>query len=141
MSTANTAGGQAHHAAHRAANSRTLDRLARLGMVCRGVLYALIGLLALQIAFGSGGAEADKGGAINSVAEQPFGTVVLWLMVAGFAALALWQLSEALIGAATRATASRPRPAPSSTPCSSSRYSASCCEAAAGSPVISSPRM
>jgi len=99
MSTASTAGGQAHHAARRAANSRLLDRLARLGMVCRGVLYALVGLLALQIAFGSSDEEADKGGAINSVAEQPFGTVVLWLMVAGFAALALWQLSEALIGA------------------------------------------
>src|SRR6478735_2270808 len=91
---------QVEGAARRAANSQTLDRLARLGLACRGVLYGLIGFLALQIAFGggSGGKEADKTGAVEMVAEQPFGTVLLWLMVVGFAALTLWQLSEAIIG-------------------------------------------
>ncbi|GII00188.1 membrane protein [Planobispora takensis] len=91
---------QMEGAAHRAANSRTLDRLARLGMACRGILYGLIGFLALQIAFfgGSGGKEADKTGALEIVREQSFGTVLLWLMVVGFVALTLWQLSEALIG-------------------------------------------
>jgi hypothetical protein len=98
MSTVSSAGRQARRTAWRAANNRTLDRLARLGMVCRGVLYALIGILALQVAFGSGGHEADKGGAINAVAGQPFGTGVLWLMVVGFAALALWRLALAVIG-------------------------------------------
>ncbi|MBB2915145.1 hypothetical protein FHS43_006465 [Streptosporangium becharense] len=91
---------QLEGAARRAANSQILDRLARLGMACRGVLYGLTGFLALQIAFGGGseGKEADKTGAIEMVAEQPFGTVLLWLMVVGFTALALWQLSEAVIG-------------------------------------------
>ncbi|GAA3022239.1 DUF1206 domain-containing protein [Streptosporangium longisporum] len=91
---------QVEGAARRAANSQTLDRLARVGMACRGVLYGLIGFLALQIAFGggSGGKEADKTGAIEMVAEQPFGKVLLWLMVVGFIALTLWQLSEAVIG-------------------------------------------
>ncbi|WP_433360737.1 DUF1206 domain-containing protein [Streptosporangium sp. CA-115845] len=74
--------------------------MARVGMACRGVLYGLIGFLALQIAFGggSGGKEADKTGAIETVAEQPFGMALLWLMVVGFTALVLWQLSEAVIG-------------------------------------------
>ncbi|GIH73880.1 DUF1206 domain-containing protein [Planobispora longispora] len=91
---------QVEGAARRAADSRTLDRLARLGMVCRGVLYGLIGFLALQIALGqgSGGKEADKTGAIELVQQQAFGTVLLWLMAVGFAALTVWQLSEALIG-------------------------------------------
>ncbi|WP_326641213.1 DUF1206 domain-containing protein [Streptosporangium sp. NBC_01755] len=91
---------QLEGAARRAANSQTLDRLARIGLACRGVLYGLIGFLALQIAFGggSGGKEADKTGAIQTVAEQPFGMVLLWLMTVGFAALTLWQLSEAVIG-------------------------------------------
>lgn len=93
---------QAHveGAARRAANSQTLDRLARVGLACRGVLYGLIGFLALQIAFGggSGGKEADKTGAIEMVAEQPFGTFLLWLMVVGFVALVVWQLSEAIMG-------------------------------------------
>lgn len=96
----NSAQAEVEGAAHRAANSRTLERLTRLGLACRGVLYGLIGFLALQIAFdgGSKGKEADKTGAIEMVAEQPFGTVLLWLMVAGFAALTIWQLSEAVIG-------------------------------------------
>ena len=98
MNSVASAGHQARGAARRAANSRTFDRLARFGMACRGVLYGLIGILALQIAFGGGGKEADKTGAVRTVAEQPFGIGLLWLMAVGFLALALWQLSEALIG-------------------------------------------
>lgn len=88
----------AQSAARRAADHPALERLARVGLACRGVLYALIGVLAIQIALGGGGEEADKGGAIATVAELPFGAVILWVMVAGFAALALWQASEALLG-------------------------------------------
>ncbi|GAA2397174.1 DUF1206 domain-containing protein [Nonomuraea africana] len=71
--------------------------LTRLGYAARGVLYLLIGIVALQIAFGSGG-EADKSGAIRIVAEQPFGVVVLWIMTVGLAALTVWQARETLSG-------------------------------------------
>jgi hypothetical protein len=98
MNSVASAGGQVGGAARRAANHPTFEKLARFGMACRGVMYALIGLLALRIAFGGGGEEADKTGAVHTVAEQPFGTVLLWLLAIGFAALALWQLSEALLG-------------------------------------------
>jgi hypothetical protein len=59
----------------------------------------LIGVLAVQIAFGGGGWEADKNGAISTVAALPFGAVILWVMVVGFAALTVWQASEAIFGA------------------------------------------
>ncbi|MEO3812646.1 DUF1206 domain-containing protein [Sphaerisporangium sp. B11E5] len=98
MNSVASAGGQVSGAARRAANHPTFDKLARFGMACRGVMYALIGVLALRIAFGGGGEEADKTGAVRTVAEQPFGTVVLWALAVGFVALALWQLSEALFG-------------------------------------------
>lgn len=91
---------QPRRASRRIANSTTLDRLARLGLVCRAVLYLLIGILALRIAVGSGGEEADKGGAIKTVANQPFGTGLLWLMVIGLTALAAWQLWNAALGTA-----------------------------------------
>ncbi len=95
MSTAQSA----RATARRAADHPMLDRLARVGLACRGVLYALIGVLAIQIALSGGsGEQADKGGAITTVAELPFGAVLLWVMVAGFAALALWQASEAILG-------------------------------------------
>jgi hypothetical protein len=89
---------QARDAARQTVTSDTLDRLARLGLICRGVLYGLVGILALQIAFGGSGEEADKTGAIHTVAEQPFGTAVLWLMVLGLAALVVWQLLSAIVG-------------------------------------------
>ncbi|WP_214410420.1 DUF1206 domain-containing protein [Sphaerisporangium fuscum] len=98
MSSVASAGHHARGVARQATRSRAFDRLARFGMACRGVLYALIGILALQIAFGGSGKEADKTGAVRMVAEQPFGTVVLWLLAIGFTGLALWQLSEALFG-------------------------------------------
>ncbi|MEO3872772.1 DUF1206 domain-containing protein [Nonomuraea sp. B12E4] len=85
-------------AARRAVKSPAMDRLARVGLVCRGVLYGLIGVLAIQIAFGGGGQEADKSGAIGTVAALPFGSVLLWVMTAGFAALIVWQASEAVFG-------------------------------------------
>jgi hypothetical protein len=66
-----------------------------VGLGCRALLYALIGVLALRIATGSGGREADKTGAVESIAARPFGASLLWLMAVGFAAMALWQGSVA----------------------------------------------
>jgi hypothetical protein len=84
--------------ARAAKNSRWLDRAARFGLVCRGVLYVLIGILALRVSFGSGSREADDSGAISTLADQPFGMVALWLLLVGFVALGLWQLAEAGFG-------------------------------------------
>ncbi|MEU7852572.1 DUF1206 domain-containing protein [Nonomuraea sp. NPDC049141] len=98
VTAAGKAGREARTAARRAARHPALNRLTRVGLACRGVLYALIGVLAVQIALEGGGQEADKAGAISTVARWPFGEVVLWVMVAGFVALTLWQFSEALLG-------------------------------------------
>ncbi|MFI6505127.1 DUF1206 domain-containing protein [Nonomuraea typhae] len=89
---------QAESTVRRAADSTVMDRLARVGLACRGVLYGLIGVLAIQIAMGEGSREADKAGAISVVAQLPFGAALLWIMLAGFVALALWQLSEVFFG-------------------------------------------
>jgi hypothetical protein len=79
-----------------------MDKLARVGLVCRAVLYGLIGVLAVQIASGGGGREADKNGAISTVAALPFGAVLLWIMVVGFAALTVWQTFEAIFARALK---------------------------------------
>jgi Domain of Unknown Function (DUF1206) len=83
--------------ARRAANSDALNTLARLGFVAKGVVYALIGVLAFQVALGDR-ERTDQKGALAKVAEQPFGSVLLWLMALGFAAYAVWRLSEAAWG-------------------------------------------
>ena len=96
-STAGSVPAEAGHAARRAANSGALDKLARIGFLAKGLIYALVGVLAIQVAFGDP-EEADQQGALHAVAQQPLGAVVLWVMVAGLAGYALWRLSQAIWG-------------------------------------------
>lgn len=84
----------------RAADSRFMSMLARGGLAARGVMYVIIGWIAIQIAFGNSGSKADQSGALRLVAKTPFGSVALWLLVIGFTGMALWRLSEAIFGAA-----------------------------------------
>ncbi|MEW9529751.1 DUF1206 domain-containing protein [Microbispora sp. NPDC049125] len=97
MTTAHQAGRRLEGAARQAANHPVLEKLAKVGFAARGVLYAIIGLVALQIALGSGG-EADKSSAIHIVRDSPFGDALLWVMAVGLAALTIWQVSEAVWG-------------------------------------------
>jgi Domain of Unknown Function (DUF1206) len=77
-----------------------MEWLARAGLAARGLMYVLVGALAVQIAFGQGGHQADRSGALRLVAHTPFGEAVLWLLVVGFGGMTLWRLSEAAVGAA-----------------------------------------
>lgn len=70
-----------------------LETLARYGFAAKGVLYALVGILAGRLATGGGGStEASKRGALDLVARQPFGQVLLGLLAAGLAGYALYRL-------------------------------------------------
>jgi hypothetical protein len=95
--TASTAKDSAELHARQAANSPWLDRAARLGFLAKGLVYALIGVLAFQIAMGDQ-QRADQKGALQAIADKPGGSVVLWLMVLGFLAYAGWRFSEAAFG-------------------------------------------
>ena len=82
--------------ADRAGNSDGLENLARVGLIAYGVVHLLIAWLALQLAWGGGGASADQSGALATLAQQPFGKPLLWVLALGLVALALWQLGEVL---------------------------------------------
>ncbi|MEU7413208.1 DUF1206 domain-containing protein [Streptomyces sp. NPDC042638] len=75
---------------------------ARSGFAARGLIYVLVGVIALQIAFGGagGGHQADRGGALDELAGKPFGSAMLWIVGIGLAGMALWRLSEAVFGGA-----------------------------------------
>lgn len=81
----------------RAAESPWVERLARAGLVARGVLYALVGVLALQVAAGRKGERPDKQGALSALAHQPMGKLLLVAVAVGFAGYALWRLSSAVL--------------------------------------------
>ena len=89
---------QAEAAGEDVARSKHLERLARAGLVARGVVYGLIGILAIKVAFGSGGETTDQQGALKTIAGQPFGKVLLVLVAIGLAGYALWRLVRAAIG-------------------------------------------
>jgi hypothetical protein len=84
--------------ARQAANSRAMTWLARVGLASRGVMYVLIGIIAVQIAVDGSHQQADRAGAVRLVAHTPLGSVLLWILVIGFAGMTLWRLSEALWG-------------------------------------------
>jgi cytochrome bd-type quinol oxidase subunit 2 len=93
-----TAVSSAQRGAKRAADSTTLDVLTRIGFIAYGLLHVGLAWLALQISFGHGGQEGDQAGAFRTVAEQPFGKVLLIIMIVGLCAMAIWQGLLAAIG-------------------------------------------
>ncbi len=84
--------------ARKAADSKWLEVLARVGLVAYGVVHLLVGWIALQVAWGGSGDSADQSGALQNLAEQPYGPALLWLIALGLAALTIWQASEATWG-------------------------------------------
>lgn len=70
---------------------------ARSGLASRGLLWFVIGLLAVRIAAGRGG-TADKKGAFTALRDQPLGTVLLALLALGFAAHAIFRVLEGTVG-------------------------------------------
>jgi hypothetical protein len=82
--------------ANRAGDSRTLENLARVGLLAYGVVHVLVAWLALQLAWGGGGQSADQSGALATLAGQPFGKPLLWIIALGLIALAVWQAAEAI---------------------------------------------
>ena len=70
--------------------------LARLGYAVRGIVYGLIGILALQAAMGSGSSNVDQTTVFQKILTQPSGKILLWVVVVGLVGYSLWRLILAL---------------------------------------------
>jgi hypothetical protein len=79
-------------------HSTAFEWLARGGFVARGLIYGIIGILAIKLALGDGGKTTNQQGALKTIAHQPFGKVLLILVAIGLAGYALWRLLHALLG-------------------------------------------
>ena len=95
--------------ARRASDSPAARVLARAGLTARGVIYLLVGLVAVLVALGHSSREADQQGALQLLAGKPYGLVSLWLLGIGFAAYALWRLGEAAFGVTGESNGAGPR--------------------------------
>ncbi|HET6312578.1 MAG TPA: DUF1206 domain-containing protein [Chloroflexia bacterium] len=74
-----------------------IEWLSRFGYAVRGVLYIVIGILAVQVALGQGGDMADKDGAIAAIGNQTFGELLLVLVIIGLAGYSLWGFVRAFL--------------------------------------------
>ncbi|MBV8066288.1 MAG: DUF1206 domain-containing protein [Actinobacteria bacterium] len=72
--------------------------MSRAGFVARGLIYGIVGILAIKLAVGGGGTTPNQQGALQTIARQPFGKVLLVLVAIGLAGYALWRLVRALLG-------------------------------------------
>jgi hypothetical protein len=96
--------------AEQAGDSASLEMVARAGLIAYGVVHLLIGWLAVQLAWSASDSKsADVSGALKTLAGQPLGKVLLWLVAVGLVALALWQASEVIWGYRNREGAERVR--------------------------------
>jgi hypothetical protein len=76
-----------------------VEKLARAGYVAKGIVYVVIGMLALQAAFSAGGETTNSSGALETIVAQPFGRLLLGLVGIGLAGYALWRFVAAAIDA------------------------------------------
>jgi hypothetical protein len=89
---------RARSAGNRFVDTRLFELLSRAGFVARGLVYALIGFLALDVATGHGGKITNQQGAMKTVEHQPFGHLLLALLAVGLGGYALWRLFRAALG-------------------------------------------
>ncbi|WP_144551302.1 DUF1206 domain-containing protein [Peribacillus simplex] len=73
-----------------------LFRFARFGHMAQGSVYFLIGLLAIQMAFGLGGKLTTSQGALYTIAKQPFGFLVVIILAVGLSGYACWQITRTI---------------------------------------------
>ena len=81
-----------------AAGDEWIERLGRIGFATKGVVYTIIGIMAVRAASSAGGSTEGTQGAIREIAEQPFGEVLLVLTGIGLLGYAIWRFIEAGFG-------------------------------------------
>ena len=96
----NDAGEEAH--GDLGATTRTAGRrfevVGRAGWVAKGLVYVLIGVLFLQIALGSSSDdEANQAGAVEAIADQPFGRALLIAVGFGLLLYTIWRLFTVIL--------------------------------------------
>lgn len=74
-----------------------IRRFVRIGYAAKGVIYILIGVLALRLALGEGGRLTDQSGVLLSIIQQPFGSALLTLIGLGLLAYAGWEIVGAIV--------------------------------------------
>jgi hypothetical protein len=84
-------------AAKQAEYSPVMEGITRLGYGVRGLIYIVIGVLALKLVLGQGGALASPQEAIATIGRQAAGKILLWVVLIGLISYSLWGLVRAIL--------------------------------------------
>ncbi|HXH78504.1 DUF1206 domain-containing protein [Nocardioides sp.] len=82
----------------KADQSDWIDHAVRAGLVAYGVVHLIVAWLAAQLALGDKSESASNAGALHSLAEQPMGAFLVWLVAIGMLLLVAWRLLEFATG-------------------------------------------
>lgn len=89
--------GSTGKALQRVGDSEWIERLGRVGLVAKGISYGLVGVLAVLVALGVGGAATDREGALRLLAKESYGAIILVALGLGFGAYAAWRFAQAVL--------------------------------------------
>lgn len=98
MGVSQSAAAQHERLGRKADDSKILDHAVRVGLVSYGIVHLLLAWLAVQLALGDRSGQASNSGALHQLAQSGLGRGSLYVVAAGFAALVVWQLIEAVVG-------------------------------------------
>jgi hypothetical protein len=86
-----------------------IERLARVGYAAKALLYTVVGFLALQSAFGSGGETTGSRGALATLVRQEYGALILVVIAVGLFGYAAWRIIEAILDPERRGASAKGR--------------------------------
>ncbi len=104
MSSAGGAAPDVASTTERVGRSRWLGRIGRVGLAAKGISYALVAVMATLLAVGVGARATDREGALEVVARESYGRLLILGLALGFAAYAVWRLAQAVFDRADEGT-------------------------------------
>jgi hypothetical protein len=72
--------------------------VARWGLVSKGVLYVLVGVIAVDVSVAGGERVQDRGGALSALADTWYGKLLVGAVAVGLLGYAGWRVMEAVLG-------------------------------------------
>lgn len=78
--------------------------IAKTGLIAKGIVYCLVGLLAFMVAFQlrSANVDNDKQGVFKLILEQPYGKILLGVITLGLVCYSIWRFVQSFFNTSNK---------------------------------------